>query len=1818
MADEGIRNTRAPAGGQRQRMDDVERDDIQDAVDEEEGHEGGAREEAVAHEADEAVGKPNLPGEEVVMTSRGVGGAGPATRAPRAEVDRARREKRTVGQAGVEVPDTGREKRARQTTIDKMYAREKLVEFTNTWLQWIYVKKLPLNAFCGPEFQRVQQAAKRVPRFIQFRFPSYRVTAGAGIPSQREKVATMVSEVRATFWHSGATILSDGRKSCSGKPLVNFLAGGANGALLYATVARDGSVRDTADVVYRRWWAIILSFPAKDVIGFCTDSASNYTAAACRFATDPEPDIRRITWLPCSTHVCNLMLSDIGTRVVWVKETIILARALVRFIKSHGAAHALFRKVSPRVQLVEPVETRFASVFLILTCLKGRRDTLESMLHGDAWARIPWDRAHVSQAQWVQQQIRDGEFWQRVHYAILVMSPVHQLLRRMDRGGMMMSVIYEWSQHLLQLMRRVDVPTDMIEPCVREVAICNLHMLEPAHIAAYLLNPRRRSLTYYHSLQTTADDRLVVEECDRFLLAQTSGNPVGLLYRTVRDQMRVFHSRRGDWGDRDLSDVDAADCRGDSETERCAVWWFEHGRAHPELRTIAIRVMHFGRGGTAAEEEDEEGDVEPEVWGARPDGSVLEQEIQRQIVAFRDSRPSRARSVRDVFGNRATELRPWLEGGDDVDAAAADDDIDDDWTDDDNTPLSRDPTAERVYFTYGGGCDGTDSFTSVITGDVSSTAPASGSSGADVGRGGRSHTEVRVDDSGEQQPRGGLWQTGRRWEVRSDSEAEGEAEDEEVPLCDRRFSPSHYPISAQPEGEPLRRSERLASAAGRDWTHDDEDRGGERTPSDAGIRPRSSLVLRTQDFKDIGLGGSLGDFSVEGRRRASPQDVRTDMDVGRGLVETEEERDARLDREEEERLRSLPQWEGQFAYLDEQRRQRDLETGGEGSRDVDDSGVPEEAVQWEFDSEGQDVAAGIPEGQDVVMRGGSPSGGRGDSKTAGDEGQGAAVCGRGEGGPGGDGDTAGVGGDDGPDGDDDDDHGPEDDPYRLALVLRDPTVPPLRPDDTAHTFFDADALAHALTDDPFAHVSRKGGKQRAPGRVYSPPPFTVQSPHWSGSSLSGVRGRESGVGDVGSGRRSDDGRDSAGSMPPLPARTPEARVDTGDRTVAPEVAHSGGSPPPVRGGVGGGWSAVRRVGDRLWADYEAGRGVFTGRSPVQTQAAEGGSGRPSLQMAGRMLGLSRAETRRTLVLEAAGTSTDRLQGEQFTSGEEGLLMRPGTRRQHGLSEVEARLAAEVAAGQAALDAIQSERERGITAQAEEDEDTDTESKPIETAARRHRAQVAAAATAAHAAYVSGARGTGAGGRGGRRGGSHDRQSSGRGRAHSAIRQVHHPRLNPDLRRLAQFFCTQGVYAAAEFRFAGNPRAVLLAEAIGVHRRSAPGIIHVSKVVAFSGDISTISPLRHIAIKTTLRLWAQQLAAEWNNWLTPHGDNLSPTNGVDFDGIRTFQHEPAVVLPELWRRWREHFVELLVCLVGVRVTWTQHGDHRQWAEYLELLIIQAWRTEVEGDLLGFLFGSVRPNHRQPIVHELTVPLAQLVDDLPLEIVSQSDDSLVLHVLTRTLAPYLQWSACLEEPGSRRNPPSQRDYLDPHEIVDLAFFQDRTASKNEEVEIEAEEESAEDEEEVEEEADDEETPEEGRYSEHSEGEQSEAEEEEDQDDDEEEEDREELEESEYEGFEEEVRDEARAQAKAQKREEIAAGKRQLEFACAAGQPRTDDPARDPEPPKPEDGKTAAETSTASARRRRSRSPSPSASDRPPTRPRTDAGHRASSPVVIPPSP
>ncbi|GBG75595.1 hypothetical protein CBR_g20226 [Chara braunii] len=138
-------------------------------------------------------------------------------------------------------------------------------------------------------------------------------------------------------------------------------------------------------------------------------------------------------------------------------------------------------------------------------------------------------------------------------------------------------------------------------PCVEAVQIRTMHMLESAHTAAHLLNPRRRSLRYYESARRTAADLEVVTVCDSFFLAQTGGDAAGDAYLRVRQQMRSFHSRVGHTSDRVTRDAEAEACAGDEETSRCASWWVEHGACFPDLQEIAGRVMHMWTSASPAE-----------------------------------------------------------------------------------------------------------------------------------------------------------------------------------------------------------------------------------------------------------------------------------------------------------------------------------------------------------------------------------------------------------------------------------------------------------------------------------------------------------------------------------------------------------------------------------------------------------------------------------------------------------------------------------------------------------------------------------------------------------------------------------------------------------------------------------------------------------------------------------------------------------------------------------------------------------------------------------------------------------------------------------------------------------------------------------------------------------------------------------------------------------------------------------------------------------------------------------------------------------------
>ncbi|GBG74836.1 hypothetical protein CBR_g19348 [Chara braunii] len=171
--------------------------------------------------------------------------------------------------------------------------------------------------------------------------------------------------------------------------------------------------------------------------------------------------------------------------------------------------------------------------------------------------------------------------------------------------------------------------------------------------------------------------------------------------------------------------------------------------------------------------------------------------------------------------------------------------------------------------------------------------------------------------------------------------------------------------------------------------------------------------------------------------------------------------------------------------------------------------------------------------------------------------------------------------------------------------------------------------------------------------------------------------------------------------------------------------------------------------------------------------------------------------------------------------------------------------------------------------------------------------------------------------------------------------------------------------------------------------------------------------------------------------------------------RVKENSAPLLSEEKWDAWWEDYIELAFYLLEIEIRWSEAAPFGEGPEHpedsVELLIIQAWRTAEQGDLLGIVFAKVEEGNLTLITDELLVFLTQLVDDLPLDILSRSDEHPGTHVLSRALEPHLVWSTCTEIDEDNCLYPSQAFYLE-IDVTDLTFWDliaRRNAAQDEEI-------------------------------------------------------------------------------------------------------------------------------------------------------------------------
>ncbi|GBG91695.1 hypothetical protein CBR_g53509 [Chara braunii] len=515
------------------------------------------------------------------------------------------------------VPDP---KRLKQVKLDEMYDPEWQATFDHLFLQWWYIGGVSFERARMPEYRALTRHLQNMPRGMKPTLPQFKRIAGSGIQEERAYIADKLRDIREQMQHTGATILTDGRKSLNSEPIVNFLAAGQSGTFLFTAVRMEGVDAETSDVVLQHWKNVFEKFSVKNINAICTDSASIYVAAGRALRNDPDPDIRRIPWLPCSVHCCNLMLSDMVKDKTWAIDLLTWARAVARFIRCHGSALALFRSYSARAdrnaradrlggsaaggegtvgrprrsqELLYPCQTRFASMYIMMERLRDRRVPLETMMLEGDWARLPWERRLLGQVGWVRTQVRCGLFWEEMDDLIDVFTPVVQLLRMLDQGGLVISCIFRWVTQLAEEIRKLESTRPRLVGMVQDCYAHACHLLEPAHAAAHLLNPKTRNFVYFQSPRRSDQQKKVAEMTLEYIYTQTGFDRQGDRYRLVLQQLYDFHARgpRYDWGG-DAGTGDEDTCEGPDETHAIADWWVLHGSCAPELCVIATRRMY--------------------------------------------------------------------------------------------------------------------------------------------------------------------------------------------------------------------------------------------------------------------------------------------------------------------------------------------------------------------------------------------------------------------------------------------------------------------------------------------------------------------------------------------------------------------------------------------------------------------------------------------------------------------------------------------------------------------------------------------------------------------------------------------------------------------------------------------------------------------------------------------------------------------------------------------------------------------------------------------------------------------------------------------------------------------------------------------------------------------------------------------------------------------------------------------------------------------------------------------------------------------------
>ncbi|XP_031106336.1 uncharacterized protein LOC116010987 [Ipomoea triloba] len=275
-----------------------------------------------------------------------------------------------------------------------------------------------------------------------------------------------------------------------------------------------------------------------NVVQIVTDNALNNMGVA-KLLREKMP---LIFWTCCATHSINLMLESIAG-LPRFSRVLQQAKALTIFIYAHHKTLAMMRSFTKKRDIVRPGVTRFASAFLTLQSLAGKKVELKAMFTSNEWDECKF--AKTVKGKQAYSTVLSHAFWQGVALWLKVFASLVKVLRIVDQDKKpSMGFVYgELMQAKEEIKNALNGVEKNYEPIIRIIEEKIQNRLDtPLHLMAYLLNP------YYHYKDPRLHlDHFISMGCVEFLETYYFGD-LEMQNKILMDELSKYKKKEGMFG----------------------------------------------------------------------------------------------------------------------------------------------------------------------------------------------------------------------------------------------------------------------------------------------------------------------------------------------------------------------------------------------------------------------------------------------------------------------------------------------------------------------------------------------------------------------------------------------------------------------------------------------------------------------------------------------------------------------------------------------------------------------------------------------------------------------------------------------------------------------------------------------------------------------------------------------------------------------------------------------------------------------------------------------------------------------------------------------------------------------------------------------------------------------------------------------------------------------------------------------------------------------------------------------------------------------